>query len=172
MSARWATDSKGRSHYLLHQELAQSCGPACVAMAESFYKQACMVDPEGRARQISQLYAGSFDPNNGTKASNLAYVLNHLGVQAYRSEGVGGTRIFDYFWYYLGDRTPIIAHIAWAGGGGHFTLLREIDRSTHRMLFLDPWYDVVEVDRRNLPNYNAGGGANGTLSGWMTITYR
>jgi len=172
MSARWVTDSRGRSHYLLHQELAQSCGPACVAMAEQIYKQACLIDPEGRARQISQLYPGSFDPKNGTLASNLAYVLNHIGVPAYRSEGIAGTRIFDYFWYYCGERTPIIAHIAWAGGGGHFTLLKEIDRSTHRMLFYDPWYDVVEVDRRNLPNYNAGGGANGTLSGWMTITHR
>lgn len=112
MSARWVTDSRGRSHYLLHQELAQSCGPACVAMAEQIYKQACLIDPEGRARQISQLYPGSFDPKNGTLATNLAYVLNHIGVPAYRSEGVAGTRIFDYFWYYCGERTPIIAHIA------------------------------------------------------------
>ncbi|MER3429919.1 MAG: hypothetical protein C4324_02550 [Blastocatellia bacterium] len=172
MPARWAIDSQGRTHYLLHQEQAQSCGPACVAMAEQIYKQACMIDPEGRARQISQLYPGSFDPKNGTQASNLSYVLNHIGVPAYRTEGVAGGRIFDYFWYYCGSRTPIIAHIAWAGGGGHFTLLVEINRTTHRMLFYDPWYDVVEVDRANLPNYNAGGGANGTLSGWMTITHR
>jgi hypothetical protein len=141
-------------------------------MAEEIYKQSCLIDPEGRTRQISQLYPGSFDPNNGTQASNLSYVLNHLGVQAYRSEGVAANRIFDYFYYYCSDRTPIIAHIAWAGGGGHFTLLREIDQSNHRMYFYDPWYDVVEVNRSSLPNYNPGGGAAGTLSGWMTITYR
>lgn len=172
MGARWVTDSKGKSHYLLHQELAQSCGPACVAMCEEIYKQACMIDPEGRARTISQLYEGSFDPKNGTRASNLAYVLNHIGVPSYRSEGVGGAKIFDYFWAYCSDRTPIIAHIAWAGGGGHFTLLRSIDRSTHRMLFYDPWYDVVEVDRANLPNYRTNSGASGQLSGWLTITHR
>lgn len=171
MSAVWGIDSKGRSHYLLRQEKKMSCGPACVAMAEQMYKMACMIDPEGRARNISQKYAGSFDEKNGTNASNLAYVLNHIGVQAYKSEGVGGSKIFDYFWHYISERTPIIAHIAWAGGGGHFTLLKEIDKTTHRMLFLDPSYDVVEVDRNKLPNYSSGG-AVGTLSGWMTITYR
>ncbi len=171
MSARWAADSKGKMHYLLHQEKKMSCGPACIAMAEGMYKLQCMVDPEKRARDISQQYPGSFDEDNGTKASNLAYVLNHIGVQAYKSEGVGGPKIFEYFWHYCSERTPIIAHIAWSGGGGHFTLLKEIDRSTHRMLFLDPWYDVVEVDRKDLPKYSPMGAA-GTLSGWMTITYR
>lgn len=170
MTARWASDSRGRSHYLLHQEMSQSCGPACVAMAESFYKLACMVDPESRARQLSQNYPGRFDESSGTKASNLAYVLNAEGVPTYASTGVGAGKLFDYFWYYIGERTKIIAHIAWAGGGGHFTLLKQID-SDHRMIFLDPWYDVVEVPRASLPNYNAGG-ASGTLSGWLTIVHK
>jgi hypothetical protein len=171
MSARWATDSKGRSHYLLHQEMDMSCGPACVAMTESLYKQACMIDPERRAREISQLYPKSFDPKVGTYPSNLSYVLNHIGVQAYRAEGIASNKLFDYFWAYCGDRTPIIAHIAWSGGGGHFTMLRQIDKSDHRLIFLDPWYDVVEVARKALPKYGKGGAA-GTLSGWMVITYR
>lgn len=171
MSARWGTDSKGNTHYLLHQEMSQSCGPACVAMAESFYKMACMVDPESRARQISQKFPGNFTAKGGTRSDNLAYVLNALGVQCYASEGAPSTKIFDYFWHYIGERTKIIAHISWNGGGGHFTLLKEIDRSTHRMLFLDPWYDVVEVDRANLPAYSKNG-AVGKLSGWLTITYR
>jgi len=170
MTARWVADSRGRTHYLLHQEMDQSCGPACVAMAESFYMLACMVDPEARARQLSQNYPGRFTATGGTFASNLAYVLNAEGVPTYASTAIGPTRIFDYCWYYIGERTKIIAHIAWSGGGGHFTLLKQIDPD-HRMIFLDPWYDVVEVPRSALPNYNVGG-ASGTLSGTLTITHR
>jgi hypothetical protein len=170
MVARWAADSRGRSHYLLHQEMSQSCGPACVAMAESFYKLACMLDPEARARELSQNYPGRFTATGGTGADNLAYVLNAEGVPTYRSTGVDTSKIFDYFWKYIGERTKIIAHVAWSGGGGHFTLLKQID-ADHTMIFLDPWYDVVEVARARLPNYNVGG-ASGTLSGWLTITHR
>lgn len=145
-----------------------SCGPACVAMAESQYKQACMIDPEGRARQLSQQYPERFTATGGTGAANLAYVLNAEGVPTYASTPVGPSKLFDYFWYYIDDRTPIIAHISWASGGGHFKLPRQID-ADHRMIFLDPWYDVVEVPRSSLPNYGIGGG---TLSGWLTIPHR
>ncbi|HQX56915.1 MAG TPA: papain-like cysteine protease family protein [Pyrinomonadaceae bacterium] len=170
MSARFRTDSRGRTHYLLHQEMSQSCGPACVAMAESFYKLACMMDPESRARQLSQNYPGKFTAAGGTGAENLAYVLNAEGVPSYAGTGVPPNKIFDYFWKYLGERTKIIAHIAWSGGGGHFTMLTKID-ADHKMIFLDPWYDIVEVPRASLPSYNVGG-ASGTLSGWLTITHR
>ena len=170
MSARFRTDSKGRTHYILHQEMSQSCGPACIAMAESLYKLQCMIDPEGRARQISQNYPGSFTAAGGTRADNLAWVLNAIGVPSYAGTDVTQAKLFDYFWQYIGERTPIIAHISWSGGGGHFTLLRQIE-ADHTMIFLDPWYVVVEVPRAQLPNYNVAG-ASGTLSGWLTITHR
>lgn len=170
MSARFRTDSKGRSHYILHQEMNQSCGPACIAMAESLYKLQCMIDPERRARLISQEYPGSFTEAGGTRADNLAYVLNRIGVKAYGGTDVTTGKLFDYFWQYIGDRTPIIAHISWQNGGGHFTLLRQID-ADHRLIFLDPWYDIVEVPRSQLPTYNVPGGS-GTFSGWLTITHR
>ena len=169
MSARYRSDSRGRSHYLLHQEMDQSCGPACCAMAESFYMLACMENPEGRARQISQNYPGRFTATGGTFASNLAYVLNAEGVPSYASTAVGPDNIFAYCWYYIGERTKIIAHIKWKTGG-HFTLLKQID-SDHRLIFLDPWYDVIEVPRASLPNYNVPGGS-GTLSGILTIVHR
>lgn len=170
MSARFCTDSQGRSFYVLHQEMSQSCGPACVAMAEEAYKLACMVDPEGRARQLSQNYPGRFTATGGTGADNLAYVLNAEGVPAYAGTGVGPANIFAYCWQYIGARTKIIAHISWPGGGGHFTLLTQIDPD-HKLIFLDPWYDVVEIPRASLPNYNVPGGS-GTLSGWLTIVHR
>jgi hypothetical protein len=137
-------------------------------MAESQYKQACMIDPEGRARQVSQQFPGRFTATGGTGAENLAYVLNAIGVPAWKTDSLSATRLFDYFYAYCSERTPIIAHIGWTGGGGHFTLLKQID-SDHRMIFLDPWYDIVEVERRNLPNYGIVGG---TMRGWLTIPHR
>ena len=168
MSARFATDSRGRTHYLLHQEMNMSCGPACVAMAEGSYKQMCMIDPESRARQLSQNYPEKFTATGGTGAINLAYVLNAEGVPAWKTDSLTGTRLFDYFYAYCTERTPIIAHISWSGGGGHFTVLKQID-ADHRMIFLDPWYDVVEVNRASLPNYGIAGG---TLNGYLTIPHR
>ena len=171
MSAFFQNDSRGRSHYVLRQELSQSCGPACVAMSESFYKTQCMIDPEARARRLSQLYPGSFNPQTGTMAANLSNVLNAEGVATYAVTLVQHSKLFDYFSYYVGNRTPTIAHIGWAnGGGGHFTVCRQVD-SDGRIIFLDPWYGVVEVMRANLPNYNIAGAA-GQLSGWLNITHR
>ena len=97
-----------------------------------------------------------FTETGGTGAGNLAYVLNAEGVPCYASTGVGN-KLFDYCNYYLSERTAIIAHISWASGGGHFTVLSEID-SNQRLYFLDPWYDVVEVSRSSLPNYGVAGG--------------
>jgi hypothetical protein len=171
MAAGFRTDSRGRSHYILFQEMSQSCGPACVAMAEGFYKLACMIDPEARARQLSQKYPNSFNPASGTGAGNLSYVLNAEGVPTYRATGVPINKIFDYFYHYVGERTATIAHIQWANnGGGHFTICRQVD-ADHRVIFLDPWYGVVEVPRNQLPNYNPPG-ASGQLSGWLNITHR
>ena len=56
--AKIVSDSKGNSHYIIFQELSMSCGPASVAMTESQYKLMCMVNPEGRARELSQKYDG------------------------------------------------------------------------------------------------------------------
>lgn len=169
MAAGFRTDSKGRTHYILFQEMSQSCGPACVAMAEEIYKQACMIDPEGKARRLSQNYPGKFTATGGTNVTNLAYVLNAEGVPAYAATDCS-SRLYDYLWHYVKARTPTIAHISWAGGGGHFTLCRMVDEDG-TMVFLDPWYGVVEVRRNNLPNYNPTG-ATGTLSGWLVITHK
>ena len=66
--AKILSDSKGNSHYVIFQELSMSCGPACVAMAESHYKKMCMIDPEKRARELSQKYEGKWTATGGTKA--------------------------------------------------------------------------------------------------------
>lgn len=168
-TARILQDSKGNGHYVIFQELGQSCGPACVAMVESHYKLQCMVNPEGRARQLSQNYEGRWTATGGTGAGNLSYVLNAEGVPTYAATGVATNRLWDYFNTYVGDRTPLIAHISWTSSG-HFTVCRKI-YPDGTIVFLDPWYGIVEVQYANIPAYSPTG-ATGALSGWLNITHR
>jgi hypothetical protein len=53
--------------------------------------------------------------------------------------------------------------------GGHFVVCRKI-YSDGTIVFLDPWYSLVEVQYANLPNYTSPG-ASGQLSGWVNVTY-
>jgi hypothetical protein len=167
MVAKFFNDSKGRTHYVLMQEKTMSCGPASVAMVESYYKKMCMIDPEGRARQISQNYPGKFTEAGGTQVDNLSYVLNAEGIKAYAAVKVSA--IFNYLWFYVRERTSVIAHIGWTAGGGHFSICRIVDPDG-TCVFLDPYYGVVEVARANLPTYSPQG-SSGQLSGWIVVTY-
>ncbi|MCO6512650.1 MAG: C39 family peptidase [Aridibacter famidurans] len=167
--AKIVSDSKGNGHYMMFQELSMSCGPACVAMAESHYKLQCMVDPEKRAREISQKYAGNWTAKGGTNVTNLSYVLNAEGVKCYAGTDIPDNKVFSYLSHYVTDRTPTIAHIAWTSGG-HFVLVRRI-YGDGTIVFLDPWYGLVEMKKDDLPKYTPIG-ATGKLSGWLNITYR
>ena len=167
--AKVLSDSKGGSHYIMFQEYKMSCGPASVAMVESQYKLQCMVDPEKRARELSQKYDGKWTASGGTAADNLTHVLNAEGVRTYACTQVNSNKLWDYFSYYVKDRTPMICHIAWTKGG-HFVVCRKV-YSDGTIVFLDPWYGLVEVKYSNLPNYNPSG-AGGQISGWLNITYK
>jgi hypothetical protein len=169
MTARFFTDSKKRSHYILMQELAQSCGPACVAMVEDSYKQACMVDGEGRARQLSQKYPGKWTATGGTAdMENLTDVLNAEGVKAYRATWVG-TSLYSYLAYYAKEKTPVIVHVRWGPNSGHFIVCPFVD-ADGTIPFHDPWYGLVETQGASLPAY-APTGASGTLSGWIVVPH-
>lgn len=166
--AKIVSDSKGNSHYMLFQELKMSCGPACIAMAESFYKLKCMVNPEKRAREISQKYPWKWTAEGGTKSGNITHVLNDLGVKTYKWVDVPDNKIYTYLKHYVKERTPTIANINWSKGG-HFTLVRKVyDDGT--IVCLDPWYGVVEIKKDDIPKYNPPGNS-GKLSGWLNITY-
>lgn len=167
--AKILSDSKGASHYVIFQELGKSCGPASVAMTESQYKLQCMVDPEKRARELSQKYPKKWTADIGAYPSNLSYVLNAEGVKAYAATCVATNKLWDYFSYYVGERTPMICQIAWTKSA-HFTVCRKV-YSDGTIVFLDPWYGVVEVKYSDLPKYRPTG-ASGNLNGWVNITYR
>jgi hypothetical protein len=167
--AKIVSDSKGTSHYVIFQELNMSCGPASVAMCESQYKLQCMVNPEGRARDLSQKYEGKWTATGGTGAGNLSYVLNAEGVRTYAASYVPSSKLWDNFVYFVKERTPMICHIQWTSGG-HFVVCRKV-YSDGTIVFLDPWYGLVEVQSANLPAYTPPG-ASGQLSGWINVTYR
>ena len=153
-----------------------SCGPASVAMTEEAYKKKCIVNAEGRIRELSQRYPGKFTASQGTGIDNLASVLEAEGVPVYKPVLVPKAHMFDYFWAYVHPRTPIIAQVMWLQPQSitmqtHFTVLKQIDHD-HRMIFLDPLFDIVEVPRAQLSEqftYKATSGQTGQLTGRMVI---
>jgi len=170
MPAKFYTDSKGKSQYILTQEYATSCGPASVAMTEDSYKQMCMIDPEGRARQLSQKYPGKWTIGGGTAdMENLTDVLNAEEVKSYRAYNVGAGAIYKYLAYYAKELTPVIVRIQWTKGG-HFVVCKQV-YPDGTAIFLDPWYGLVEVPAASLPAYTPPG-ANGQLSGHIVVTRR
>lgn len=72
---------------------------------------------------------------------------------------------------------PMVAHVAWPKGGGHFIVLNGRTKMG-KVVCLDPWYGLQQIGSTALPAYNtvvsrhARGqtAAGGTLSGW-TITF-
>ncbi|MGA9773608.1 MAG: cysteine peptidase family C39 domain-containing protein [Blastocatellia bacterium] len=166
-TAEFKYDSKGRAHYLLKQEFAKSCGPACVAMVEGFYKLKCMINPEERVRQLSQKYPGSFSKEEGTTMENLYEVLSAESVKAKAPANIPRGEFFDYLYYNVDERTPAIVQVQWSGGGYHFAVCRIADKD-QPLVFLDPLNGVIEVEKQNLPRYRA----TGQLTGNVIITQR
>ncbi|MEP7075322.1 MAG: papain-like cysteine protease family protein [Acidobacteriota bacterium] len=179
MAARYVKDSRDRSHYVLHQEMRMSCGPACVAMIEDAFKQKCMNNGEVRIRQISQNYPGKFTAAGGTGIDNLAAVMRAEGIPTYAPVHVPKGRLFAYFRTYVGPRTPIIAQVMWLQPETitmmtHYTVLKQIDID-NLMIFLDPMNDVVEVPHEQLVKetytYQTKGGSKGQLTGWIIVPH-
>lgn len=172
MGAAFYTDSRGRLHYVLTQEYTTSCGPACVAMAEGAYRMQCMVDGEGRARQLSQRYPGRWTAAGGTEAMmNLSYVLNAEGVRTYGATNVTPGGLYSYLSFYAQERTPAIVRVGWSGHGGHFVVVPYVDPDG-RVFFHDPWYGFHECNASDLPAYNPRPDVSGQLSGHIVVTYR
>jgi len=169
-STRYVFDSKGYAHYVLDQEYSMSCGPACIAMVESYYKQVCLIGPEKRAQIISQQYPGAFSLEHGTHMENMSHVLNKEGVKAYGVTQVTPDKMFDYFYQFVGDGkkgTSAIISITWAGGNRHAVICRMV-YPDQTVVFLDPTFGVIEVKRAELPKYWKAG----LLNGRMVFTHK
>src|SRR6185369_3040648 len=179
MGARFVQDSRNRTHYVWHQEMAMSCGPACIAMTEQAYYQKNIENAETRVRDLSQKYPGNFNVRSGTTIENLATVLRAEGIPTYKPVQLKKADLFSYFRHYVRPRTPVICQLLWLQPESvtmmtHFVLLKQVDPDS-RMIFLDPLNDVVEVSYDQLVkervNYRANGGYNGQLTGWIVVPH-
>jgi len=161
MPAHIVSDSESNIHYLLTQEFDQSCGPACVAMANSIYKQICTEDPEGAARRISQQFTGSYHPDLGTMMSNLVNVMTAMNI---RNHGVqreaSGSDLLSGIYANVTETRPAILHVEFNNGAKHFVLCVRV-LSGDRVVVLDPWYGLQEVNGNRLPAYAASCAARG-----------
>lgn len=169
---RFTRDSKGMLQWVLHQNFDDSCGPTSVAMTESYYKYGYLYgDMEAREEQMAQKFPGGWQHGRGTPdMENLADILNAEKVKVYRATYVHPGAIASYLQFYAHARTPMICHVRWNGGGGHFVVCRQV-YPDGTAIFLDPWYLLVERPLSRLPEYIAPDNSRGQLSGWIVVTH-
>ncbi len=180
MPAHTVSDSAGNIHYLLTQEFNMSCGPACVAMANSIYKQLCTNDPEGQTRRISGQFAGGYHPDTGTMMDNLSHILTTLNIRNTGAlQAASGAALLTSLAVNVDETHPAILHVEFNNGAKHFVLcVRMLTGS--RLVILDPWYGLQEVAGNRLPAYGARCGttdrcslneqAAGNFSRWVIYT--
>lgn len=174
--ANFYSDSHGERWGVMMQEKSTSCGPASVAMTEVYYKSGITADLEARVRQLSQQYAGNWTQEGGTSVSNLADVLRAERIQCYNAFNAQPGGVWSYLYQYAKDSSPVIVHIQW-NKGAHFAVCANVYKNDQKVIFLDPWYGLVELPGSQLPNYWVGDPsgpfgvyAAGTLSGWIVVT--
>jgi hypothetical protein len=133
------------------------------------YKHLSQSD-EGRARQLSQAYAGNWTPASGSWPPNWSSVLNRLGVKTYAPAYVGWSAVRQYLQFYAKFATPVIAGVQWYSGGKHAVLCAIVDNTDDTFVFYDPSYGIVEIAGNRFPYYEPPG-AVGYLDGALVITY-
>jgi hypothetical protein len=177
--ANFYTDSHGERWGVMIQEKHMSCGPAAVAMTDVYYTSSIVADLESKVRALSKNYPGGFTEDGGTNVKNLVNVRRTEGIKTYDAIYVPGTGAWNYIYAYAKDTTPVIVHISWTPGGGHFAVCIQVYKSDQHCIFLDPWYGLVEFAGSMLPSYTVadptgtfGPVANGILSGWIIVTRR
>ena len=177
--ANFYTDSHGERWGVMIQEKHMSCGPASVAMTDVYYTSSIVADLESKVRDLSKKNPGGFTEDGGTNVKNLVNVLRAEGIKTYDALYAPGTSVWNYIYAYAKDTTPVIVHISWTPGGGHFAVCIQVYKNDQHCIFLDPWYGLVEFAGSALPSYTVtdptgtfGAAANGNLSGWIIVTKR
>ena len=171
--AEFYSDSHGERWGVMKQERQYSCGPACAAMTEVYYKQSIVANLEGRIRALSQKYPGRFRDGAGTSMDNLVDVLREEGVKTWNV--VRTDRVWAYLYKYANDDTPVIVEINWDTGAKHLVVCPYVYKSDQHCIFLDPGYGLVELPGPSLPAYGFAPGKQwrvGALSGQLIITHR
>jgi hypothetical protein len=161
--ANFYRDSHQQTWGVMMQERHMSCGPACVAMTEVYYKSHIVENMEGRMRALSQKYPGRFTDAGGTSMDNMVDVLREEGVKTF--DVLRTDRVWAYLYKYANDNTPIIVEIDWATGGKHVVVCPYVYKSDWKSIFLDPGFGLVELVGSFLPSA-------GVLSGQIIVTKR
>jgi hypothetical protein len=152
-----AVDSDGNQQFIWLQERDQSCGPACVYMIERIVRQQSIVGGEERVRAVSAALPGGYNEASGTNSTALAMELQKLGIPASHSFQN------DMKKFVSSAKFPFIAHVAWAGGGGHF-VVGAASGASKTLICLDPWYGLSEQALSTLPKYSVSSDAKGGVS--------
>lgn len=118
---------------------------------------------------------GGYDPDehyDGTFSGNLAQVLkNDFGIAKAKTVDVGqGRQVKDLL---KAAGQPVIVHIRWSNGGGHF-ILGGLARDRHiigksEYCFSDPYYGLVSptIGDKARNEYHPRNGVVGTFTGWV-----
>lgn len=159
MAANIQSDSTGKLHYMLTQDLNYSCAMACCAMAYTEYNQFCTNDPESAMRLLSKQFPGSLNKKSGTTMANASDVLTAAGVT---NTGVvekrGRQLLVEALTAHVKTARPAILAVSWQGGGGHAVLCVEVRGSGESAVFVirDPWYGLQEVSAKLMTSYTPG----------------
>lgn len=143
-------DSKGRSHHIIYQTYGTTCGPACAAMLEYYYRPAQACTKDDAEERIMKLVG--WQEGVGTSRGTLAEGINKKLKIPCELLVVDPKRdLFDTLKRYVTWRTPAIVELdhSWQSIG-HYVLCRVIDDNSIGV-FLDPVKGLVESKKHNLP---------------------
>ena len=160
------TDSDGQQHVIWLQQKEDTCGPACIYMVECNRRMQSVIGGEVRIKEITKRMPDGYTEGSGTGAiSALAKTLNSIGISA------TSTHVPDTSAHLDNVKLPVIVHIRWPNGKGHYAVAVRRTSSNDR-IFLDPYYALVQSPRSAGNSYKvfsgvlaSGFSAGGVLSG-------
>ena len=160
---RWyvRTTRFGTIHLVRMQESENSCGPNCCMMVHGRMTRITNIS-DGMAIEQSMIKTvrknvtslSAWDPaTQYTNAGDLATLLNSFGIGQWSCDNVGEGGVtkaaVDSASFFNLSTVPLIVHVAWNGGGGHFVMIDYMFRKPwgkgYWGLVADPWDGHVHV---------------------------
>lgn len=157
------TDSQGGVHNIFRQEHNVSCGVCCCIMilrlvlgrkVDGEGPIIALVDQQERAlwNMMGRTGRDSWD-SSAALVTSLTQVLSKLKVQqAYTVKTGSAAHVCKQ----ASPSRPALLTIRWSSGGEHATLCLG-QKGLNNLVFLDPFYGVVELYATDLPKYPHGG---------------
>jgi hypothetical protein len=144
----------GTTHLVRAQEAENSCGINSVMMAVCRMNKLTLLADGNYAEQlVYPKYDASYDGTSYTYTDKLADLLNKLKMGTWESVDVGATGVADAVVksasFFQLSSVPIIVHVRWDDGGGHFVLIDYTFNvlGNHYATVCDPWDGHVHVTK-------------------------